>query len=237
MPEWVEVRGRTAHGRRGVPGSGHRQLRVVERRHVPDRRRGKTSGPANKVRVVGDDKPGVVWGHRYTGRRAERVHRCATDVVSVWRAGETAGEGEFWFRDERRRKGHGDSLVTLNARRRGHDLCSVGLLRQLVQEAIASPQETPVFEHLRASRVELPEVSFPRRTVLARHFYEAVIQTQVVPDGVLPGRPALSVVGKLLGDVVAYLAQRKHLVGRLRNGHRDQSNVRVRRLDIVLVAL
>ena len=96
--------------------------------------------------------------------------------------------------------------------RRGHGV-SVGFLRELVEESVPPPQETPILEHLRAGRMKLPEVSFPRRAVLAGHLDEAVVETEVVSDGILPRGPALAVVGELLDDVVADLAQREHLVG------------------------
>ena len=117
------------------------------------------------------------------------------------------------------------------------DGVGVGLLRELVKESVPPSQETPVFEHLRARRVKFPEVSFPRGAVFARDLYEAVVEAEVVPDGVLPRGPALAVVGELLDDVIADLPQREHLVGRLGDGHCDQGNVRVWWFDVVLVAL
>lgn len=56
-------------------------------------------------------------------------------------------------------------------------------------------------------------------------------------DRVLPRRPTLAVVGKLLNDVITDLAKCKHLVWGLRNGHRYQGNVRIWRLYVILVAL
>ena len=56
-------------------------------------------------------------------------------------------------------------------------------------------------------------------------------------NGVLPGGPALAVVGELLDDVVTNLPQSQHLVGRLGDGHGNEGDVGVGRLDVVLVAL
>ena len=63
-----------------------------------------------------------------------------------------------------------------------------------MQEPVPSSEEAAVLEHFRAGRIKLPEVSF--RAV------EPYLETQVVLDQVLPQRPALTVVGKLLNDVI-----------------------------------
>ena len=58
-----------------------------------------------------------------------------------------------------------------------------------------------------------------------------------MPDGVLPGGPPLAVVGELLNDVLTDLPKSEHLVGRLRDGHCNEGNVGIGRLDVILVAL
>ena len=63
--------------------------------------------------------------------------------------------------------------------------------------------------------MQLPEVPFARRYILAGHLDEAVIEAQVFLDAVLPGGPPLAVVGELLNDVLADLTKSEHLVGRL----------------------
>jgi len=52
-----------------------------------------------------------------------------------------------------------------------------------------------------------------------------------VTDGVLPGGEALAVVREPGGDEVADAAEREALPGSLEDGHRDEGDVRVRRLD------
>ena len=58
-----------------------------------------------------------------------------------------------------------------------------------------------------------------------------------MPDGVLPRRPALAIVRELLNDVITDLTQRQHLIGGLRYRHGNEGDVRVRWLDVILVAL
>jgi hypothetical protein len=81
-----------------------------------------------------------------------------------------------------------------------------------VQETVPPSKEAAIFEHLGACWVKLPEVPFARRTVLPWHFDEAIIETQVVTDRVLPCGPTLAVVGELLDDVIANLTERQHLI-------------------------
>ena len=106
-----------------------------------------------------------------------------------------------------------------------------------MEESIAPSKKASVLEHLSACGMKLPEVALSGRPVLPGNLYEAVVEAEVVADGVLPRRPPLSVVRELLNDVVAYFSQGEHLVWRLGDCHGYESNVGVRRLDVVLVAL
>lgn len=106
-----------------------------------------------------------------------------------------------------------------------------------MQKSIAPSQKAPIFEHFGAGRVEFPEISFPGGSVLPRHLDEAIVQTEVMSDGILPRWPALSVIRKLLDDVVADFSQSEHFVRGLRDGHGYEGNVGVRRFDVVLIAL
>ena len=65
---------------------------------------------------------------------------------------------------------------------------------------------------------------------------ETVVETEIVPDGVLPSRKSVAVVRKPVDDEVTDAAQRQSLVWRLQNRHCDQRDVRIRRLHQALPA-
>ena len=117
------------------------------------------------------------------------------------------------------------------------DSIGIRLRGELVEESVPATKEATVFEHLRAGRMELPEVAFAGRAVFPRHFDEAVVEAEIVSDRVLPRRPSFAVVGKLLDDVITYVPQCQHLVGGLRYCHGNECNVGVGWFDVVLVTL
>lgn len=65
--------------------------------------------------------------------------------------------------------------------------------------------------------------------LVPRHFLEAVVQRQVVPDGVLPAGFALLVEGEVVGHVLVDLAQGQLLLVRVLDGHGDERGVGVGR--------
>ena len=153
---------------------------------------------------MGGCSGGVVGEHRDAAGCREPVGRVSAGNGSI-------GHLRFGYEDMGGESGC-HAVGGGESSRRG-DGVGVRLLGQLVEESVPPSEEAPVLEHLGAGRVKLPEVPLPRGAVLAGDLDEAVVETQVVPDGVLPGGPALAVVGELLDDVVADLAQREHLVG------------------------
>lgn len=60
--------------------------------------------------------------------------------------------------------------------------------------AFPSAQERAVVEHILGHRIQGPKVTLARISRLTGHFYEAVIETEIVTDGVLPRRKLLLVV-------------------------------------------
>lgn len=99
------------------------------------------------------------------------------------------------------------------------------------------PPVVAALEHVgRGHRVQRPVAALTAAHVVVHarsasgHLDETVVQAQVVPDRVLPALSVAPVVRKLFRDVIVYLAQRHPLIGRGRDGHRDQRYVRVRRL-------
>ena len=56
----------------------------------------------------------------------------------------------------------------------------------LFLEAFPPPQERSVVEHVVAVRVEAPVAALPRLLVVPRHLDEALVEGEVVADGILP---------------------------------------------------
>ena len=63
--------------------------------------------------------------------------------------------------------------------------------------------------------------------LVPRDLLEAVVEGQVVPDGVLPARLALLVEGEVLGHVLVDLAERQLLLLGVLDGHGDERRVGV----------
>ena len=102
-----------------------------------------------------------------------------------------------------------------------------------MQESIPAPEEAAIAEHVCTGRVQGPVVALASRSDLSGDLDEAVVEAEIVPDRVLPGRPLLAVVRKVLYNVLADVAQRQHVAGGLRDGHGYQRDVRVGRLGVL----
>lgn len=100
--------------------------------------------------------------------------------------------------------------------------------------AVVAPPELPggaADEHLRGGAgVQHPVVALPGVVVVARHFDEALVQRQVVADGVLPALAVVAVVGEAADDVVVDAREGEPLLGVALDGHHDQRVVAVWRL-------
>lgn len=96
---------------------------------------------------------------------------------------------------------------------------------------LAPAQEAAVVEHVLGHRVQRPVVALARVARFPRDLDETVVQRQVVPDRVLPRGKFVPVVREPGHDELADAAQRELLVRRLQNGHGDERDVAVRRLD------
>lgn len=122
---------------------------------------------------------------------------------------------------------------------RGGCGCSVTVVLVLVRPVPAHPPPPVIapLEHVgRRHRVQRPIAALAATHIVVHagpapgYLDETVVQAQVVPDRVLPALPVPPVIRELLRDVAVDLAQRHPLVGRRRDGHRDQRYIRVRRL-------
>lgn len=98
----------------------------------------------------------------------------------------------------------------------GHVLCPLHL------EAFPPPQEAAVLKHVTAVRVESPEAAFSRLIGPSGDLDEAVVEGEIVSQGVLPPLGILTVVGKAVHDELINVTQRQHLVTGVLDSHRCQ---------------
>lgn len=89
----------------------------------------------------------------------------------------------------------------------------------LPPETSGSPPERTLLEHELAGRVYSPVMSFPRTTQAFRQLNEALVQRQVVPDGVLPTLIRAPEELEALLQKRVDLAERQPFAGRLLYSH------------------
>lgn len=93
--------------------------------------------------------------------------------------------------------------------------------------SLPASQKATVVEHVFRERVQGPIIALSRIAGLARNLDEAIVERQVVPDGVLPGGKLVVIIGEAGHDELADAAQRQLLLRRLQDRHGDESDVRV----------
>ena len=95
-------------------------------------------------------------------------------------------------------------------------------------EPLLSPPQAAIHEHVFAGWIQHPVVPLTRLPLLSRNLHKALVQRQVVTDGVLPTLLAVfPVVGKVVSDELADFCKSETLGGRAFNCHCYQSDVRV----------
>ena len=89
----------------------------------------------------------------------------------------------------------------------------VGVARQAWPfVTLASTQEASIVKHVFGQRIQGPVVAFSRIAGLSGNLDEAVIETEIMPDGVLPGGEFFAVVWEPISYEVANPAKRQPLV-------------------------
>lgn len=113
--------------------------------------------------------------------------------------------------------------VPIRSRRRGEEAVVLPqqVLRLLPLEALPPPQKAPVVKHISRLWVQGPVVALPRIPGLSWYLDEAVVERQVVPDGVLPGRELLPIIWEAIADEVADLTEGESFLRTLQDGHGD----------------
>lgn len=85
-------------------------------------------------------------------------------------------------------------------------------------------------EHVITGRVQHPVVAFSRIVVVARDLDEALVEAQVVSDGVLPALPVFSVVREVAHDELIDAVEGEPSLRTLADGHHDKRVITERRL-------
>lgn len=93
----------------------------------------------------------------------------------------------------------------------------------------------PADEDVVTARVQHPVVALARVVVVPGHLDEALIEAEVVSDGVLPALLVLPVVREVLHDELVDAVERQPLLWALPDGHHDQRVVAERRFVVLPV--
>lgn len=101
-------------------------------------------------------------------------------------------------------------------------------------KSFAASQETSVFEHVSAARVQSPEAALTWLVWAPRDLDKAVVEGQVVSQGVLPPLGVFSVVRESIHDELVDLAEREHLLRAALDRHGSERDVRVRWLLVAV---
>ena len=101
-------------------------------------------------------------------------------------------------------------------------------------EAFATSQETSVLKHVPATGVQRPKAPLTWLVGAPGDLDEAVVEGQVVSQGVLPALGVLPVVGEAVHDELVDLTQREHLLGAALDGHSRERDVGVRRFLVAV---
>ena len=94
-----------------------------------------------------------------------------------------------------------------------------------------SSSKVSLLEVVDASRMNSPVVAFP--IGCPARFDEAVIQGEVVSDGVSPSRSPVAEVKVVVQDVLVDVCQHQLLLGAAQDRHADQADVGVLRLGLL----
>lgn len=101
-------------------------------------------------------------------------------------------------------------------------------------EALPPPQKTPVLKHVSAARVQSPETALTGLVRSAGDLDEAVVEGEVVAQGVLPPLRVLPVVREPVHDELVNVTEGEHLLRAALDGHGRQGDVGVRRLLVAV---
>ena len=100
-------------------------------------------------------------------------------------------------------------------------------------KSLSSSQERSIVKHILCHWVQSPIISFSRSSRCSWDFYKAVIEREVVADGVLPGREPLLVVRKPGANKLADSMECEALSWSLDDRHGDHGYIGVGGLHVI----
>lgn len=101
-------------------------------------------------------------------------------------------------------------------------------------EPFASSQETSILKHVPAAGVQSPETALARLIWAAGDFNEAVVEGQVVSQGVLPSLSVFSIIRESIHDELVNFTERQHLLRAALDRHGSEGDVGVRWLLVAV---
>lgn len=99
-------------------------------------------------------------------------------------------------------------------------------------EPLPASEEAAVLEHIESRGVQRPEGALARAVRPPGDLDEAVVEGEVVAEGVLPALGVAAVVRKAVGDEAVDLGKRQHLLRGTPYRHGRQGDVRIGRFLI-----
>ena len=99
--------------------------------------------------------------------------------------------------------------------------------------SLPPPQEGAIVKHVLSLRVQGPEVPLAWVARLSGYLDEAVIETQIMADAVLPGGEPVLVVGESVLDELTDAIEGESALRGLDYGHGDERDVGVGRLAVL----
>ena len=88
-------------------------------------------------------------------------------------------------------------------------------------------------DHVVARGVQHPIIPLSRVVIVARHFDEALVQREIVTDGVLPALPVVPVIREIRHDKLVDAVEGEPFLGGLPDGHHDEGVVAERRFRVL----
>lgn len=126
----------------------------------------------------------------------------------------------------------GDFLLQHGLAFKGLLLFALGIL---LLEAAAATQERSVVKHVVGVRVQSPVAALSWLLIIPGHLHKALVQTEIVANGVLPALLVVPVVRESVHDVLVDAVESHFLVRSILDGHCDEGDVGVGGLHHLLV--
>lgn len=101
-------------------------------------------------------------------------------------------------------------------------------------EPFAASQETSILEHVPTAGVQSPETALTWLVWASRDFNKAVVEGQVVAQGVLPPLSVFSIIRESIHDELVNFTERQHLLRAALDRHGSEGDVRVRWLLVAV---